>query len=41
MEQVFYNIQNDCVKCCSMSEYFIDNQAKHASFIVSNFKMMM
>ena len=35
MEQVFLNQPDKCSKCCSMSEYFTGNQAKHACFIVS------
>ena len=41
MEQVFSNIPDESSKCCSMLEYFTGNQAKHACFIVSCFKIMM
>ena len=35
MEVVFYNIKDECSKCCSMSEDFIGNQTRDACFIVS------
>ena len=41
MVKVYYNITDECSKCCSMSEYFTGDQTKHTCFMVSCFAIMM
>ena len=41
MQEEFYNISDECSKCCNMLEYLIGNQTKDAFFIVSCFIEVM